>query len=79
MFAAFSKLELYLIGGAALVAAFGVWLLVHDAKVESRAASKTISKIDKVNSNATSLGKRGAAGTADRRVLGQRDPTTRDD
>ena len=58
-----------------LVGSFVWWLSVHDDKVEQR----VVTKIDKVNDNATKLGASAAAGSADRRVSGRRDPTTRND
>jgi len=51
------------------------WLSNHDDRVEQR----VVTKIDKVNDNATKLGTSAAAASADKRVRGRRDPTTRDD
>ncbi len=66
-------------GAGVLAASFFVWLLVHDARVETRAAERVVDKIEKANDNATKLGGGAAAGSLDKRVRGKRDPTTRDD
>jgi hypothetical protein len=42
-------------------------------------ASRHAEKTEKANENATNLGKSAAAASADKRVRGRRDPTTRDD
>jgi len=42
-------------------------------------ASRFAEKTEKANTNATALGNSAAAGSADKRVRGRRDPTTRDD
>ena len=42
-------------------------------------ASRHAAKIEKANDDASKLGNTAAAGSADKRVRGRRDPTTRDD
>jgi hypothetical protein len=42
-------------------------------------ASQFAEKTEKANDNATTLGTSAAAGSADKRVRGRRDPTTRND
>jgi len=64
-----------LISVGIVVGAFLVWLATHDQKVEQR----VVTKIEKATENATKLGTTAAAGSADKRVRGRRDPTTRDD
>ncbi len=66
-------------GAGVLAVAFFAWLLVHDERIETRAAERTVTKIEKANDNATKLGGGAAAGSLDKRVRGKRDPTTRDD
>lgn len=77
MIAAFfvSPLGRGLLSGGVVIAAFLVWLSSHDAKVEQR----VVTNINEVNEHATKLGTGAAAGSADKRVRGKRDPTTRDD
>jgi hypothetical protein len=60
---------------AVLVGSFLWWLSVHD----SRVAERVVVNIEKATDNATTLGKSAAAASADKRVRGRRDPTTRDD
>ena len=62
-----------------VVVAFGGWLVMHDRKVERRGAEKAVAKIEKANQNATKIGGRAAARSADIGVRGIRDPSTRDD
>ena len=65
--------------GAAIAAVIGssflLWMHNHDQRVTER----VVTKIDKATDNATNLGTSAAAGSADKRVRGRRDPTTRDD
>ena len=67
-------LQLLAIVGA-LIGAFGINNLIQRHVGASRFAEKT----EKANTNATALGNSAAAGSADKRVRGRRDPTTRDD
>jgi hypothetical protein len=58
-----------------LAGSFFWWLHNHDQRVTER----VVINIDKANDNATNLGSSAAAASADKRVRGRRDPTTRND
>lgn len=67
--------------GRVLVGALGLAALVgvFAGKQRSIGAAAAVAKIERSNDNASKIGKRGAAGTTDVRVRGQRDPSTRDE
>ena len=63
---------------AGVVALLGLraWDVSHQ---QAKGAVKAVAKIEKANDNATNLGKRAAARSTAPGVLGQRDPTSRND
>ena len=67
--------------GRAAVAALGIVALVSAFMAQQRniGAAKAFARIEKVNTHASNLGNRAAAGAIDSRVRGQRDPSTRVD
>lgn len=63
---------------SAVVALLGLraWDVSHQ---QAKGATRAVAKIEKATDNASKLGKRAAARSTAPGVLGQRDPTSRDD
>lgn len=75
----FFKESVFQIGASvAVVAVLVISCNVRDAKLEKQGAEKQSAKIEKANRNATQIGGRAAARSADTGVRGTRDPSTRD-
>lgn len=70
-----SRYLLYALGILGLAISYEGWKY-HQQYI---GAERVTAKIEKVTDNAAKLGGSAAAGSRDKRVRGQRDPTTRDD
>ncbi len=68
-----------LVGSGVAVSVLVGSCVMRDHQQQAKGADKAVAKIERATANASKLGKRAADRSAAPGVLGQRDPTSRDD